>query len=370
MSLMNDMLRDLEARDARPPVESVHHTATDHRRRWVVTVISGIALLATGLLAAWLIRDVPAVAGPTPGLEPRSENIANRSSLPQRASDGMGAVSDRDQTQIRNPSRTDSAPTAAPVQPVGAIPDRDRTQNENQSPTDSATTAQTTQPVEAISDRDPAHTENESATSIVVRPAGPNRDAAGAALDSARRALARGQTGVSISRLQTLLDAQPDLAEARILLARTLLASGRPRRAEALLGDGLARAPDNHELAFWLARNRLEQNRPEAALETLEAHAPAVDETPDFHLLLGATLRQLERHEQALDTYRRISEFFPGNARAWLGRALSAEALGQINTARTAYRRTLEHGDARTAQLARRRLQALDQAGRQSHERN
>ena len=75
-------------------------------------------------------------------------------------------------------------------------------------------------------------------TSIVVRPAGPTRDAAGAALDSARRALARGQTGVAITRLEQLLDNQPDLAEARILLARTLLASGRPRRAEALLATG------------------------------------------------------------------------------------------------------------------------------------
>ena len=76
MSLMNDMLRDLEARDARPPVESVRHTATDRRRRWVVPVISGIALLATGLLAAWLIRDVPAVAGPArPGSSSGTDRV-------------------------------------------------------------------------------------------------------------------------------------------------------------------------------------------------------------------------------------------------------------------------------------------------------
>jgi len=364
MSLMNDMLRDLEARDARPPLKSVRHAGPARRGRLAAPAFGGIMLLAAGLLALWLVRDVPAVG--TAG--------------PERVG-AVEAMSDRDRPQTENESPADSAPVAEATQTAGAAADRDRRRTRNESPADSASTPDTTRPLAAVSERARALAQSESPTvstatpettqppptrqpdsAIVVRPAGQSRDATAQSLASARRALARGQTGVAIGRLQELLNDQPDLAEARILLARTLLASGRPRRAEQLLDDGLARDPENHELAFWLARNRLEQQRPEAALEALEAVSPALAGAPDFHLLHGATLYQLERHSAALETYRRITTAFPGNARAWLGQALSADALGRSDIARIAYRRTLEHGDPRSARLARQRLAALGRA--------
>lgn len=416
MSLINDMLQDLEARDAPAPVQSVARRRRGRAVNWLLPVLGALSLAAVGLLAVWLIRDVPAFVGPSP----------DRNALA-----AAGAVSNRQNTPVENEAPADSAPTAvsgpqsspiaSTVDPAPALavsnsdpdpklnpdpdsellavakPEHDQAQTriqlppdstptaqtvppegsgrgvqtltQNPSPTDSApTAAQTVQPAE--SDRDHSRTQNpspvdaapptrQSGAAIVVRPTGRTRDAAAEGLDSARRALARGQTGVAISRLEQLLDQHPDVAEIRILMARTLLATDRYQHADQVLAEGLARDRANHEFAFWLARSQLRQNRTLRALETLQRHAPAVEADPGFHLLLAATLRQLGRHEDAFEHYGTITTASPDNTRAWLGRALSAETLGHADAARAAYARVLQGGEAESSRLARQRLVAL-----------
>ena len=80
------------------------------------------------------------------------------------------------------------------------------------------------------------------------------------------------------------------------------------------------------------------------------------------HFGLGYTLHDLGRHRTAYGHLRRYTELAPHNSWAWLWLGRSAEAVGELDEARAAYRRAIRRereGSFRTD--APERLRALDQ---------
>jgi len=175
----------------------------------------------------------------------------------------------------------------------------------------------------------------------------------------ARRALGRGQQRLAEDRLRGLLADQPDHLEARHLLATVLASSGRGPAAVRLLEEGLQQhsAPT---LAGLLGRLLAESGETARALSVLETHAPDIDRAPDYHLLHAALLRQAGDHAAARDRYLAITRATPTSAAAWMGLAASHEALGETDAARAAYQQTLRHDRAELAAFARSRLRVLN----------
>ncbi len=82
------------------------------------------------------------------------------------------------------------------------------------------------------------------------------------------------------------------------------------------------------------------------------------------HFGLGYTYFDLGRHGESYDHLRRYTELAPDNAWAWLWLGRAAEALGELDEARTAYRTALRRereGSFRTDALER--LDELDRRG-------
>lgn len=194
---------------------------------------------------------------------------------------------------------------------------------------------------------------------IVIRRSGPSRPGAEDMLLSARRAVARGQRELAVSRLYGLLQEQPGHAEARLLLARTLIELGRHSTADQILETGLALQPDESRYAFLRGRLLMEQGRIGSARSLLIRHAPDVAADPDYHLLLAAVHRQVGEHAAAADTYRAVTQAHPALGKAWVGLGVSLESEGDSQGARLAYREALRADDRRAAAFARQRLAVM-----------
>lgn len=379
MSLINDMLRDLERRDVSPPLPPVHEPGRvqgRHRGRLVFgaalasVVLGGTAGLwllddaagsryeaAAGNGAAAAVTATTGHAGPTPPADDTDE--AHRNPAPS----DVGRVEARG--SHAPPSDTETAARAEQPRPA----DEAREPLDESGALESAITRNTpagprpeaTAPASSASPRSQARANTDEAPEARIRirrtdaTASPTNDR----LESARRALGRGEAGLAVNRLEKLLTQHPDDVDARVLLARTHFLDRRTVAGERVLRAGLERLPDNPVLAFWLGRSLLERGRAEEAAELLSALDARESTRLDHLLLIGAVHRSTGQHERALAVYERAVSLQPDSSTAWLGRALSLEQLGRTDEALTAYRRIADAPATETAALARERIAAL-----------
>ena len=182
-------------------------------------------------------------------------------------------------------------------------------------------------------------------------------------LDRARRAFAANRHGQAESMLRDLLEHNPANDEARELLASQLIRRDRHRRAITVLEAGLDSGADPARFARRLGRLFVDHGNPARARELLERHAPDINDDPDFHQLLAATYRQVGDHASAEATYRQLTQTTPQRSAAWIGLGASLESLDRPQDAHDAYRQALDtHDDPRAIRFARQRLRALGNA--------
>lgn len=401
MSLINQVLREVDQRQgAGSPNASIQPGAAApaprlrSRRLWPVP--AALLVLSVALSWWWFAQtgepshpaaelaspQPPALAQPQPA--PRPEPAAETGQATSTA------LLDPAPAEINPPEPAPTAGTlpvhaAADIGRRAAPPESARAPSPDTSPPEPSPAAvpEPAETAQATITERPAITPRPSSTTPA---APPQRPAAGAAaevdsaeppaaqisiqradrptraadpLEEAQRALSRGQTGLAEERLRELLGAQAEHIEGRRLLATMLAASGRRPAALALLEEGLALHP-SAPLAGLLGRLLAEGGELERALSVLAAHAPALGEDIDYHLLHAALLRQAGRHTEARDQYQALTRLVPANAAAWVGLAASHEALGQVDAARTAYQQALRLDQAELAAFARARLRALN----------
>lgn len=135
---------------------------------------------------------------------------------------------------------------------------------------------------------------------------------------------------------------------------------------DASLGEVLLAARARFEVStadvcfFMLALACAED---EGDLEAAAGHWLSCTEAGDMrgHFGLGYTLYDLGRHREAYGHLRRYTELAPHNSWAWLWLGRAAEAVGEFDEARAAYRRAIRRereGSFRTDALER--LKALN----------
>lgn len=386
MSLINEVLKDLERRQA-PPETRVRPASGGHRprpglsalRRWPLWLAA--AVLTGAILHFSLDAEDPRRAGMDPPTLAASAgaNAATESTGPS----GPDAARDRPQDPAEaagEASATGALPAAAPSPgaeaaiariDAGQTAARDRQARTDDEGTEPGERTPESAPAADAPDPSPAPTDESNGASaeptpeqapepegnISIRRAGKphERDE----LERARRALANGRVDLAESRLRELTERQPARGEAWELLATLLIEQGRHGAAAGVLERGLERAEAPADLAALLARVELEAGRAGRASEVLERHGPPLAQAPDYHLLLAAAHRQAGNHTDAADHYRRLGEAFPARTAAWIGLGASLEALDQPDSARDAYRRAADGSDARAARFARERLSVL-----------
>lgn len=377
MSLINDVLRDLERRGAAPPARVSPSGASPARpaRRlvWPWWLLSAVVV---GILLHLAWRDFGVESSSLKLPATAAQSVADPEPSEQPAQQPTRAPPTFLTAQVVSPAAT--APAISPATSDQAVPSEtpDRAMvsvDQLALPAAPATetrrtnstgarpgAAGTAPPVAAETSENPPEQAREPVIRIERA-----QHAAGADSESiiaARRALARGQTDLARHHLQAQLDRTPVDHEARLLLARVHDQSGHGSAAITLLEAGLNQ-PEPAPIAAALARMLLERGQDERARDLLLDHAPAMDAgaNADYHLLLAAALRQTGQHDQALVLYRALSETRPHWGQVWIGLGSTLETLDQPQAARSAYQRALQADDPRAIAFARGRLAALPQ---------
>ncbi len=179
--------------------------------------------------------------------------------------------------------------------------------------------------------------------------------------DEALELARRGQVRAAIQKLEAFTASAQLHQQASGTLATLLLSSGKLQDALQVLVSARSSYADDHTLQKLHARILLEQGSYAQALAVLdEAPLEAMDAE---HLALRASLQQRTgAHGQAVSSYDRLLAQH-GEEAPWLvGRAISLEALGQGDNARTTYRQALRISeiDATLKSYASDRLKALN----------
>ena len=170
------------------------------------------------------------------------------------------------------------------------------------------------------------------------------RDKADAEFRRAETALASGRSGEALEGLRAALKVDPGYVAVRQALLRQLLDARKTDEAMVVLQDGLDILPTQTGWAVSLARLQFEHGELAAADRTLTRSQGYAEANADYAGFQGHLKSRLGAQRQAIAHYQRATRLAPGEGRWWLGLGLACEADSRVAEARDALRRALATG--------------------------
>lgn len=364
MSLVNQMLKDLEQRRAHLPAgDSLRglHAApvpTAATRRWPLLMLT--IALAGGGFGIWYARSTitlpepwvqaPLAAAPTPTADTPATAKADAAIVPTSAPAAPEAPAPI--------ARNDQDNAAEYTRAVDSRWDREWLADMNEAVSVASLEEHLGNEAPLATDEPPvtpAPSKAKNPDKPAPRPAGTATTALAAAgsmhktprsVDAPTAAARHYATAVTLLRdgdragaeaaLRDAIEARPGDAAATQALAALLLQQGRRGEAEAVLAEALARQPAHAALAVLRARLLAEGGRDREAAALLERVKDA-----EAQALLGALQQRLGNDAAAAAAYQRALTHAPREGAWWLGLAISLERSQQTAAALEAYRRAL-----------------------------
>jgi MSHA biogenesis protein MshN len=314
MSVLNQMLRDLERRGATPPIVAAAGTATvarppladarpaaDTKRRWIWT---GVLAVVAGFVGThgWLAYRA-------------QEAALVRAPLGALAQAGGPSAAPAPVAPVVMPAAAalPEPPAAAPAPPVRA-----------------KRSAPPAAPRNAETAESPARVE--APVAVVER----SKNDVAADLDRAAELIARGRNSDAMAILAGVLERQPAHAAARSTLAALLAETGQRAAALGVLLAGMPFEPQR--FALPAAQLQAELGDVGGARQTLAA-VPAAKRTAAHEALAAGLAARAGDHAAAIAAYRRALDAPAADPVWWVGLALSLEASGDVAAANDAYAR-------------------------------
>ncbi|BCO32449.1 hypothetical protein TspCOW1_25520 [Thiohalobacter sp. COW1] len=366
MSLVNQVLRDLDARREAQPLDAALDglrsappaTRSAHKAGIALGTLVLLGLVGT---LAWVYLQPPqqstvASERPRPAAVEASEPPIVQTASPLRLAADVPVSS-----------------TPAPGTDVqtGAVADNTRSASTVVRPSPPEPAASTTPPVTTAgepgrNDAAAAAAETAAATAAPSMRKTPRplsaTEVAEQHFAEGIAALGQGQWRLAEQSLQAALQTDAWHLRARESLTGVLIYQGRRREAEQVLAAGLERHPQAPSLARPYARLILEQGRDTAAIEVLETALVNAADNADYLALLAGVYQRNQRYTDAAASYRSALSLAPQRAAWWLGLGLALEGSGELPRAAGAYRSAIENPglnpDAR--RYAEQRLQQLN----------
>ena len=399
MSLMNQVLKDLEQRRNREPKTGSYQTPLSNATRalptWLpwaaLAVVLGVALFAVDRL--WFntqdpgVPAVQAVAEPapvavveTPVVEPVFEptrpgmrravvNTRERRVLLEFEFDGaieLRAFTLAEPNRLvldfigadpaqRKPLPVPSAQQALSDWVYSEAPDGSlrltlelhaRATSAAEIPAPDFVTATLTmpappRPTPVVVTPDPAPVEPPVVSERTLVTQSPRQRAEEAFTDGVRF-LSEGRRSQAEAKFREAVGHDAALMDARVALVNLLITQGQIREAELQLQEGLRVSPGQPALADRYARLLLDRGDLAGAIGVLSDSAPALTAHPEHHALLAALLQRAGHHESAAAAYSALVEVRPDQGLWWMGLGISLEALLRYPAALTAYRRATD----------------------------
>ena len=142
--------------------------------------------------------------------------------------------------------------------------------------------------------------------------------------------LQQGRVAEAQANLTLALDAKPTNQEARQTLAGLLLDNKRYDEARATLAAGLAIAPEQSDFRLTLARLQVEASDATGALNTLEQGLTYAKNNAEYQSFLATLLQRANRHEEAIDHYTTALALNSSSSSSLIGLGISLQAVGKL----------------------------------------
>jgi regulator of sirC expression with transglutaminase-like and TPR domain len=335
MSLINQMLRDLESRRSTnntPPALQLNIQATQPLPSKTPLLLWSLltVVIAGGVYSAYQYSKTPAKTPPAIVADNIKKEptpaVAYEKVLatPNAVAVSVPAIEPKpsENTPIHPASVTQPAPSDHPVPTVHLKP--------------SAQTPSTAQPFPEI-------VAGPSAKKIPAspKPAHESTTAKQQADALYRQAENNSDDFSAVYKLEQALKLDPRHLKARLLLAKKLHNQGQISRTAELLDQGIALFPGNLQFINTRAQLYLQQKKPNDALKTLQRIDLVSSSNETYLSLLAATYQQLQSFADAAKVYQRLVIVNPEKAENWLGLALSHEKNGNPRLAIEAYQHAL-----------------------------
>lgn len=341
MSLINDVLRDLDARRALP-CEGAPGALADlaparpPRRRAGRAARLGALLLACSALA--LLRPGAEPGGDDPG-PLHDPAVAPRSDAP----DLPPVAAAPPPAGFAEPA-PGAAPASTATEAAGSAAETASALETG--PSDAELEAWAAELSEAAAVPEPSGSHGRPAlrSSARDRAEGLFRDALGRA--------AAADPGAAEALLRDALDLDPRHRGARLALATLLAGRGLHPEALAVCAEGSAIDPADPAFPVLDARIRAEAGDPAGAIASLGRARVAFPHSAETHGLLAALLQRQGRSDDAVAHFERALQLEPARAAWWLGLGLAHEARADRSAAALAYRGARRSGGLEPAALA------------------
>lgn len=319
MSLINQMLRDLESRkttdDISPRLQhNIHVTQTLSSKVPLLIWSLLTTVMAGGSYWAYQYSKTPSKTSPLPAANSYNKNPAPITSY-KKVLTAPNAVTSAPAPEIElNSSKNTVIPLVSANQPTPAI---------QTTPSIVATPLNKKAPV--------------SLKPTLIKPASTKQQA-----DLLYHQVENNSEDYSAThKLEQILILDPRHLKTRLLLTKTLYNQGEMGKTAEFLDQSLALFPDNLQFINTRAQLFLQQQNPNGALKTLQ-RIDMIDSSNEAYLsLLAATYQQLQSYVNAAKIYQKLVNINPKKAENWLGLALSHEKLGNPKLSREAYQEAL-----------------------------
>ncbi|HTY03721.1 MAG TPA: tetratricopeptide repeat protein [Rhodocyclaceae bacterium] len=278
MSLINQMLRDLDQRQASTLERAglaaqVRALPAEKSFPWLrlVPAVSGLVLGAAGLWLFVQARQAPA----TPAA---AMTAASAVTMPVLA-------------------------VPMPVEPVAEPPATSALQMDFQLRRTEVRRAEAPAPV---SSEPPAAVPQPPA--IDKRPAGSTMNTADAEYAKGMASYRQGRPNEAVEAFQAALRLDPRHVSARQALLSLLMEQRRWQEAQAAAAEGLALVPAQPGWAMILARLQVEQGQVAEAEQTMAAHARYAERSAEYQAFYGLLLDKLQRPQEAREAFQKARD--------------------------------------------------------------
>jgi MSHA biogenesis protein MshN len=354
MSVINQMLRDLDARQASkqeraglpPHLRTLPPAHTRRARSWGLLFVG----LAAGAAIAWLIAgQAPA---PTPVAAPASPPAQTAPEVPLIPPSAPVAV---------QPVPTIVAPPAAAT-PLIKVPAPAPKVKEEAKPIPPPSSPRPA--VEAVVKPVEKPAEKPALASVAppssARPittvageshiekqpkGGQTREQAEAEYRKGVQYASQGDNSAALPALRRALELDLQHAKARQALLSVLASSRQWDEVRQVAQSGLALDPTRSGWATILARLQHEQGDTAGAIETLERYAAHAAGDADYQGSFAYLLQKRQRPAEAAQRYQAALALRPGEGRWWLGLGLALESAGRGDEAKVAFSKAKETGN-------------------------
>ena len=366
MSVINQVLNQLEQRGEHAPPEQTMVRAVPHGRRSLTLPLLALALALAGGVAAWqwiqmrkpvlssvegtkvaavsAMQHQPIAATPAPTSLPEPVSAVSAvvvgvaGTVAASAVDAAGAAGTSPVAILPPASRLSFELSAIPLPSSmrqntalhdvknTALPD-----GEEKPPTKPQPTQTPSAPVAVRA----------SGSASPMKQVSPEQRA-DAEFRQAVAAMQQGHIADAIAGYRTVLRLDAGHDEARQALAALLLESKQGAEAERVLQERLNTRPGHTGFAMLLARLQVEHDALDQATATLEKSLPYADAQADYQAFFAALLQRRNRHKEAITHYQIALQLAPDNGIWLMGYGISLQAVQRTDDARDAFRRALE----------------------------